>query len=353
MDKIFLKQIELKNFRKFNQLKLPIDRSPYTIKGPNGFGKTTILEAIYYCLNGRSPFTANPINILNNELLNKVNNHSTKSLPLWQSLKFASVNLKLADDTTITKRLILNSESQVKSEIMLNQKKTQRAKLRQILIPLLFSPEYVELLSNKRGKRLDLFDSLGKYLDPTYSRKLNHFQKLLQQRNRLLKDSYTLNNQKNLFLLISDQLKQASSQLQEARQQILSQLEPILKKQKKLAKTEVSLQYLPSEFSSSKLDEEKARKITLSGAHRDDWLISFKENPLGNFASRGEKRISLLTLLLAIKSLIHQQTKTPIIILLDDPYSELDQQNYKNIYQSLLNNSQTMVTEIGKASFKT
>lgn len=305
--------LTLHNFRRFTEAQFQFDRATILI-GPNGVGKTSLIEALVYASVGRSYRTS-----LDRELVT------------WDAETLrVKVELK---SILIDRRLSLTAGRPIKQH-RLNEVPRPFVETLGALRAVLFAPELIELVTGPPRGRRRYLDTLLASLDLTYATDLLHYQHSLAQRNALLGSRTDLGS--SSFEPWEVALAQYGTKILVKRQAAVSFLAELVSTAYAdlvQAARAVGLTYLATienverwtELLAAKREIDRQSRATTLGPHRDDLEFSFDGRPAAAVTSRGEQR----TLLLALKSaeLSFLETKTDgaePILLLDDMFSELD-----------------------------
>lgn len=339
MEKTLLTQLELFDWRSYRYIKLSFEHKNIVFYGPNGKGKTNLLEAISLLSLGKSWRTS-------------------KNTPcILQASGSAKITGKVNQDTY---SLILQPRSKKLSK---NTKALPFKKHIGNIPVLIFAPEQLTLFSNTKTDRQKFFDRFLCQISPQYYESLVFFDKALKQRNRLLKEeSITLAELSPWEKMLAQHIPV----LTQTRLKLCEEFTPLLQKSyKDLAhhhrdlRLELCNEFLETlqtqagvlqQFEKIRSREIAARR-TLLGSHRDDYLFSFGKTPLVECASRGEQRSVLLSLLSAQKNKLVEVTGKYPILLLDDVFSELDQERQKQL-ETLCSSSQIFFTTTHKEHFE-
>ena len=197
-------------------------------------------------------------------------------------------------------------------------------------------------------------------LDSFYLYNLNNYNKIVNQRNKLLKDMY-MNPQLQETLNIWDmQLVSYGSKIIERRRLFVEQLnEIILEIHKRLSggKEKLTIQYEPDveidDFEQklrSHQDRDIKAKMTSVGPHRDDFCFLVEDTDIRKYGSQGQQRTAALSLKLAEIELVKKIAKDTPVLLLDDVLSELDS-NRQNYLLNNIGDIQTIITCTGLEEF--
>lgn len=323
---MILTTLTLQNFRSYS--KKTFDFSPQTtlIVGPNTAGKTNILEAIAFLATGKS-FRAD----------------QDREAVRWGS-ELSRMNAKcqmLNDECEL--ELVLTSGEVQGAKAPLKKYLVNGVPRRQIdfmgnLRAVLFWPEHLELVTDSPSLRRKYLDSVLVQVDREYRRNLMSYERGLRQRNRLL-DLINEGKAGRPQLLFWDQLLiKAGGCLTDSRAAFID----FVNKNDNFA-----LEYDKSIISESRLEqyakEEVAAKATLVGPHRDDFTFFVGGRDMSKFGSRGQQRLTVLWLKLAELSYIEKEAGDRPILLLDDIFSELDEE-HRELVIDLTGKQQTILT---------
>ncbi|MFA5692625.1 MAG: DNA replication and repair protein RecF [Acholeplasmataceae bacterium] len=320
--------LSVRNFRNLSDFKINIENKMLVLEGENGTGKTSLLEAIYLTATTKSHRT----------------NHD-KDL-IKKDSEFTKVNLKTSSDeyqvviTDNSKRVFINKE-----EI-----KTLSNFIGNISV-VLFAPEDLFLIKGSPSIRRNFMDLELVQFSKEYLSNLNNYRNILKQRNILLK-KIKINDDYTFLNILGEQLYNYGSKIYESRREFIQELNIILEKESKnYSNFNLKIQYNPNIKLDSWLKTLKTKQKqdiifgqTLSGIHKDDLNILFNNQSLKDFGSQGMIRLAAILIKVSLLKWLISKNKKEIVLLLDDVFSELDQ-NIQNIFiKSLPNDIQTIIT---------
>lgn len=316
-----LEELKISNFRIISDLEATFTKKNIFI-GDNAQGKTAILEAIYYLAFTKS--------------------FRGKSK---QALQFEKAFLKIAGKTDeYTLKLIetANDIKLSKNDVVIRKRTNYIGNL----LVLLFSPNDLELVSSEPSYKRKFINMTYGLLDNQYLDDLNMYNRLLKERNIILKET------KLDFImldLLTASLVEYHDKIHQKRKKFIDDINFIIKDiHKSLADESLVLEYISEDNLADRLKEKQAydilTKTTNYGVHRDN--IKFYLNGLDAnlFASQGQIRTILLSLNLALINYIKESKKKYPILLLDDVFSELDANRIKNLFAYLNEEIQVFIT---------
>lgn len=349
---MYLSSLALKDFRSYEELSLTFDPGVTIFIGSNGFGKTNIIEAIGY--------------------LTTLSSHRVSiDAPL----------VRIGAESAYLKGVVENLGRSTVIELEINPSRANRGRINQNaqrnareiighLRSILFAPEDLALVKGDPSERRRFLDNLLILRNPRYASIISDYERVLKQRNALLKSATGMRkvdvSALSTLEVWDQQLVAIGSDLILARIQLVAALsDPVASNYARLAiGHEISLDYLSSiwqgrrNLSAVELSEvtgafrialESVRKkefergITLAGPHRDELLLSLRTQPLKGYGSQGESWSYALALKLASYDLLRSDGVEPILIL-DDVFSELDTTRRQHLSELISNNEQILIT---------
>ena len=229
-----------------------------------------------------------------------------------------------------------------------------------ILNMVFFSPEDLNIIKNGPAERRRFLDSELCQLDKIYLSDLTTYNKILNQRNKLLKDMVYRPDLKDTLPVWDMQLVETGRKIIRRRKQFVDELNEIVHDihyRISGEKEDLILQYEPSiediffEDEMSRVKERDMRQcMTSVGPHRDDLLFSIGEVDIRKFGSQGQQRTSALSLKLSEIELVKRSIHDTPVLLLDDVLSELDS-NRQNYLLNSIHDTQTLITCTGLDEF--
>lgn len=332
---MIIRSVKLMNFRSHESFVLECSPQTTTIIGENGCGKTSILEAIYEVMQGKS-FRA-----VDREILRR-------------GSEFYRVELEYEDG-----RKVVAVFDGVKKEYLAEDKKARRLPKKSKYPIVLFEPDDLHLVGSSPVSRRGYFDRAFGQLSEKYAVALSRYNKALKQRNELLKEENL--RQEDLFSW-DVLLTRYGVELMEERQKFVEKInERFTEVYRSIAENEdeVALEYSSEVRSESEFlaqlgkDFERDRFLghTGYGAHHDNYEFIFNRVKADGSASRGEVRSSVLALKFIEAEMIMSVLKKRPVVLLDDVFSELDEVRQKCLVKNFQDH-QVILTSVGKGRIK-
>lgn len=326
MHQIRLKQLELLNFKNYENAHLGFAEKVICFTGNNGEGKTNILDAIYYLCFCKSFINAHDAaNIRNSENFFTIQSEFTVN----EHIEHIYCAYK-RDESKIFKR---------------NKKEYQKLSEHIGLIPLVItSPSDIFLIHDGSEVRRKFIDGIISQYDVNYLHHLLQYNKALAHRNALLKQlSEQRNTSAELLELWDHQLVQHGSKIFEARKKFIAEFIIVFKQQYQLLSKqheEVDLIYDSKLLTQSydqllhdALMKDFAVRHTTVGIHKDDLEFLLEQKPLKKMASQGQQKTYLLALRLAQYHYIKQVKNAYPILLVDDVYDKLDPNRVRFLFE--------------------
>ena len=339
---MIIKSLELQDYRNYDSLNLTFDKGTNILYGDNAQGKTNILEAIFVSATTKSHKGSKDKDIVN---FDKDEAHIRTYIE------------KEGVETRVDMHL---RKSKSKGIAIDGQKIKKAADLLGLCNVVFFSPEDLSIIKEGPAERRRFVDMELCQLDNFYLYNLNHYNKIVNQRNKLLKDLYFQPELKETLNIWDSQLVSFGSKIIERRKLFVEQLNEIIYDiHKKLSggKEELKIVYEPDvelEQFETKLrysqEKDIKAKMTTVGPHRDDFSFYVGNIDIRKFGSQGQQRTAALSLKLSEIELVKKITKDTPILLLDDVLSELDS-NRQNYLLNSIGDIQTIITCTGLEEF--
>ena len=337
-----IKSIELADYRNYESLTMQFDRGTNILYGDNAQGKTNILEAIFVAATTKSHRGSKDREIINFDK------------------EEAHIRTYLEKEDVVTRVDMHLRKNKSKGIAIDGQKIKKAADLLGLCNVVFFSPEDLGIIKNGPSERRRFVDMELCQLDSFYLYNLNHYNKIINQRNKLLKDMYMNPDLKETLNIWDMQLVSFGSKVIERRRLFVDQLNEIIHEiHKKLSggKEELLIKYEPDvdidEFEKKlrfSQDRDIKAKMTSVGPHRDDFSFLVGDIDIRKYGSQGQQRTAALSLKLSEIELVKKITKDTPVLLLDDVLSELDS-NRQNYLLNSIGEIQTIITCTGLEEF--
>ena len=336
---MLITNLNLANYRSYTTLDLQLEGGVSIFVGKNGEGKTNIAESILY--------------------LTFLNSHrASGNTPL----------IKLGNQSAYIRAKVKYPEREILVELEINGEKANRAKVNQnpvrsqkeifgIVQTIYFSPEDLDIVRGDPSERRRFIDQLLTLRSPRVATIVSDYERAIKQRNSLLKTRAA----KEALAPWDKQVADLGGQLISLRLTGLSQLTPLfnkiyseisnIKPAEIIYKSSLEGVSESSALNSEKIAEklistrgaELERGLTLTGPHRDDLLLMLGEHQVKGYASHGEAWSIALALKLATYTLLKNDGLSPILIL-DDVFSELDEDRREKLAAIAKVAEQTIIT---------
>lgn len=366
-----IKSLKLKNYRNYNLLNMDFDSHTNILYGDNAQGKTNILEALY--LSGTTK-----------------SHRGTKDRDLIQFECDESHIETIVDKNGIDFQIDMHLKRTSPKGIAINKVPIKRAsELFGIIHFVFFSPEDLNIIKEGPSGRRRFIDLELSQLDKVYLSNLSNYNRIINQRNSLLKDIYHRQNLIETLDIWDIQLVEYGNKIIERRKKFVEQVNAIIERvhfQLTGGKEHLVLSYeqsngdIPLEAALKKNRERDLRvRSTSVGPHRDDLMFCVSQivsedkdltrntdDFFGNdgeslfrtegkidirkFGSQGQQRTAALSLKLSEIELVKQLIRDTPILLLDDVLSELDK-NRQNYLLDSIHDIQTIITCTGLDEF--
>lgn len=339
---MIIRSIELKNFRNYEELQLQLDHGTNILFGDNAQGKTNILESAYVSGTTKS-------------------HKGSRDKEMIRFGESESHIRTIVEKNGMEYQIDMHLKKNRSKGIAINRVPIKKAgELFGILNIVFFSPEDLNIIKNGPSERRRFLDFEICQLDKIYLSDLTKYNKILNQRNKLLKD-ITFHPDLEATLPVWDmQLVSYGRRIIKRRKQFVEELnEIIFDIHKRISgdREELLLKYEPSideAFFEDELDraKDKDRRYcqTSVGPHRDDISFFIRDIDIRRFGSQGQQRTCALSLKLAEIELVKRSIHDTPVLLLDDVLSELDS-NRQNYLLNSIHNIQTVITCTGLDEF--
>ena len=334
--------IKLEKFRNYKVLKLKFDKGTNIFYGDNAQGKTNILESVYLC-------------------------GTTKS---HKGSKDREV-IQFEEEESHIRMKVIRDGSPIKIDMHLKRNKPKGIAVNGVPIHkasellgianfVFFSPEDLNIIKNGPSERRRFIDMELCQLNKVYLYHLSNYNKVVIQRNKLLKELSFRPDLVDTLDIWDMQMVEYGEKVIAERREFLKSVNDIVRNihlhlsgEKEILEVEYEENVSAEEFE-KELKKSRSRdikmKMSLTGPHRDDICFKIKGADIRKYGSQGQQRTAALSLKLSEIELVKQQTGDTPILLLDDVLSELDSNRQRYLLDSI-GNIQTLITCTGLEDF--
>jgi len=352
---VYVAHLSLHDFRSYPAVEVEIGPGVTSFVGRNGQGKTNLVEAIDY--------------------LSRLTSHRVSAdAPL----------VRQGADQAIVRAAVVRDERRAVLEIEINPGRSNRARINKSPLPkarellglvrtVLFSPEDLALVKGDPGDRRGFADDLLVQVSPRYAGTRADYDRVLKQRNSLLKTAgvarrggASAESALSTLAVWDHRLAELGAEMMRRRAQLVSDLTPLVGKAyeavaRGASRDDASVTYRPSfevdgdDLALPSLEgqllgalearrrDELDRGLTLVGPHRDELVLGLGDLPVKGYASHGECWSFALALRLASYDLLRSDGDDPVLIL-DDVFAELDSGRREQLADLVADAEQVLIT---------
>ena len=335
-----LEKIVISDFRNIQLQELEFSPNVNCISGNNGEGKTNLLDAIYYLSMTKSAFASS----------DKFNfRHGTEEFSIAGTYKM---------ENGLSSRFALRISSKGEKKVRRDDKPYGKVSEHVGVIPIVMvSPADISLVSESGEERRRFVNSVLSQMDKEYLSALQQYNRLLLQRNKILKDQ---GYDQSLLEVIDMRMSALADPIFHARKRFVEDLKPIVAQYYKAVSggsEMVDIEY-ESELFKAPLDQilassyerDRIMKHTTSGIHRDDFAFRMNGHPIRRYGSQGQQKSFLVSLKFAQYEIMKQKYGFAPMLLLDDVFDKLDMGRISNLLQMVSGNDfgQIFITDSNK-----
>lgn len=338
---MYLKQLEINNFRNYDSISLRLTPNINIFYGNNAQGKTNLLEAIYFLGLSKSHRCSNMDSLIKN-------GSSISNISGMLEMNDSTINLFVGFDKE-KKNLKINNQP-------VNKVKDYVSNMNIII----FSPNDLDLIKGNPEIRRKYLNTEISQISSSYMKILDEYNKLLKMRNDYL-SATNVYFDKVYFEILTSYLVERAISIYKYRRNYIDKINKLVPDifYKISSFSGFFIKYVNSidiDYNSENVrteilkkyeeifEEEKKMGKTLIGPHRDDFEFFLKDKNLKLYGSQGQQRISIIVLKLAEIHVFNQIKNSTPIILLDDVFSELDDQKKNNLLKYIDNSAQVIIT---------
>ena len=331
---MWINEINLTNFRNYENKKIKLNPNINIFYGENAQGKTNIIESIFLSSIGKSFRTNN-----DKELIKFNKESSMVEIFFEKSDRKGKIKIEINN----RKNIYLNDIKLKKlSELLGN------------INIVIFTPDDINILKDGPQKRRKFLDIMISQLRPNYMHVLSNYSKTLEQRNNYLRQIKQENKNPELLDIWDEKLADYAQKIYLYRNEFIEKIKNKIKNihsEITENKEEIKIEYLSEcEDKQKYLEKLKERRkldiikgFTTKGIHRDDFVIYINDRQVNIYGSQGQHRTTILSLKLAELQVIYDEIGEYPILLLDDFMSELDEKRKKNFLENI-ENVQVIIT---------
>ncbi len=385
--------LSLTNFRNYGRLELSLPQGSTLLYGNNAQGKTNLLEAIYYLATTRSPHAINDAQLLNWDAVQS-------GEPIVVGRLVATI-ATAQEEHQLELRLIQeqkpmpsrNRNFSFRRQALVDRRKVRLMDMLGTLRVVLFLPEDVQLLTGSPANRRRYLDITLCQIDKVYCRTLSDYNKMLEQRNALLRQIAEGEARQDVLPIFTERLVELGSFIFSRRAKFIANIGRETQRIHYEALTEgkesIRLIYLPrltaknsrispidpqssttlsdwlethegqtekitdrfAKLVEDSLSTDIARGATTIGPHRDDWSFQLNGRSLGKYGSRGQQRTAILALKMGEIKWMTAVTGERPILLLDEVVAELDNHRRAALLAYVSETTQAILTATDPTMF--
>ena len=335
-----LEKIVISDFRNIELQELEFSPNVNCISGNNGEGKTNLLDAIYYLSMTKSAFASS----------DKFNfRHGTEEFSLSGAYRM---------ENGMSSRFSLKMTSKGEKKMRRDDKPYQKVSEHVGILPIVMvSPADISMVSESGEERRRFVNAVLSQMDREYLSALQQYNRLLLQRNRMLKD---MEVDRSLLEVIDMRMASLAEPIYQARKRFVNELNPIVSEYYKALSgdsEQVFIEYDSElhkagldQILSSSFDKDRVLRYTSSGLQRDDFLFSMNGHPIRRFGSQGQQKSFLVSLKFAQYEIMKRNYGFAPMLLLDDVFDKLDMGRISNLLQMVASNDfgQIFITDSNK-----
>lgn len=335
-----LKKIVISDYRNIQLQELEFSPNVNCISGNNGEGKTNLLDAVYYLSMTKSAFASS----------DRFNfRHGTDSFSLSGTYVM---------ENGLSSRFSIKATSKGEKKMRRDDKAYERISEHIGVLPVVMvSPSDISLVSESGDERRRFVNSVLSQMDPAYMSAMQQYNRLLQQRNKMLKE---MEVDHALLEVIDMRMSALAEPVYQARKKFTEDLAPVVSEFYRILSGDsekVCIEY-ESELSKASLDQllsasydkDCVMRYTTSGIQRDDFIFTMNGYPIRRYGSQGQQKSFLVALKFAQYEVMKKKYGFAPVLLLDDVFDKLDMGRISNLLQMVASNDfgQIFITDSNK-----
>ena len=339
---MIIESVDLKDYRNYKILNMNFNPQINIIYGDNAQGKTNILEALYVCATSRS----------------HKGSKDREMIRMGSDEAHIKLNVK---KNGLPYRIDMHLKKNKSKGIAIDGVPIRKAsELFGIVNIVFFSPEDLNIIKNGPAERRRFLDSEICQLSRLYMIELANYNKVVAQRNKLLKEISFSGRMADTLEIWDEQMVRYGTSIISERKKFISRLNDILSEiHQNLTggKEQILITYEPNvseEGFSEELKAGRERDLrfgqSYTGPHRDDFCVRVNDIDIRKYGSQGQQRTAALSLKLSEIYLVKKKIRDTPVLLLDDVLSELDSSRQTYLLESI-HDIQTLITCTGLDDF--
>ena len=335
-----LEKIVISDFRNIQLQELDFSPNVNCISGNNGEGKTNLLDAIYYLSMTKSAFaTSDKFSF----------RHGADEFSLSGTYRM---------ENGLSSRFAMKMTSKGEKKVRRDDKAYGKVSDHVGILPIVMvSPSDISMVSESGEERRRFVNSVLSQMDREYMSSLQQYNRLLLQRNRMLKEH---DHDRSLLEIIDMRMAACAEPVHQARRNFIDELRPIVADYYRdiSGGTELVDIIYESELSKASLDmilqssyeKDRILKYTSSGLQRDDFIFVMNGHPIRRCGSQGQQKSFLVALKFAQYEIMKRKYGFAPMLLLDDVFDKLDMGRVSNLLQMVTGNDfgQIFITDSNK-----
>ncbi len=335
-----LQKIVISDFRNIELQELEFSPNVNCISGNNGEGKTNLLDAIYYLSMTKSAFaTSDRYNF----------RHGTEEFSIAGTYRM---------ENGLSSRFALAMSSKGDKKVKRDDKVYQKVSEHVGVLPVVMvSPSDVSMVSESGDERRRFVNAVLSQMDREYMNSMQQYNRLLLQRNKMLKD---MDVDRPLLEVIDMRMAALADPVYKARRQFVDDLRPVVAEYYRALSgdsEQVDIQYDSSldkapldQLLAASFEKDRILKHTTSGVHRDDFIFTMNGHPIRRYGSQGQQKSFLVSLKFAQYEIMKKKYGFAPVLLLDDVFDKLDMGRISNLLQMVASNDfgQIFITDSNK-----
>ena len=335
-----LQKIVISDFRNIELQELEFSPNVNCISGNNGEGKTNLLDAIYYLSMTKSAFaTSDRYNF----------RHGTEEFSVAGTYRM---------ENGLSSRFALAMSSKGDKKVKRDDKVYQKVSEHVGVLPVVMvSPSDVSMVSESGDERRRFVNAVLSQMDREYMNSMQQYNRLLLQRNKMLKD---MDVDRSLLEVIDMRMAALADPVYKARRQFVDDLRPVVAEYYRTLSgdsEQVDIQYDSSldkapldQLLAASFEKDRILKHTTAGVHRDDFIFTMNGHPIRRYGSQGQQKSFLVSLKFAQYEIMKKKYGFAPVLLLDDVFDKLDMGRISNLLQMVASNDfgQIFITDSNK-----